>query len=361
MAHPAELKRSEPVAQRLRTEVDRLLQRGLKGLDYLGSPAPVVGTTPKTLLLRRGTLGLYHYKPTQREIYRVPILLVMATTNKAYIFDLAPGQSLVEFLLQRGYDVYVMDWNAPTAAERGLRIEDYVLDFIPDCIARVQRQSGEDELTLVGYCFGGVLSLLYTALHDGAALRNLVCFTTPVDFSKMTLFRELADPRRFDVDKLCDKLDVVPADMIIAGFDALRPAGRIANQVRLWDNMWNDDYVKGYRMMERWGAETLPLAAEYFRQITKQLMQGNALHEGTLQIGGRTVDLKRIKLPLLHVIAQYDHIVPLECARPLLQRVRSRDKQEVMLPGGHVSLVAGPNAVKRLWPTLDGWLEGRST
>ena len=349
------------VAQRLRSEVDRLLQRGLKGIEYLGSPAPVVGTTPKTLLLRRGTLGLYHYKPQQREIYRTPILLVMATTNKAYIFDLAPGQSLVEFLLQRGYDVYVMDWNAPTAEERGLRIEDYVLDFIPDCIARVQQQSGEDEVTLVGYCFGGVLSLLYAALHDGAALRNLVCFTTPLDFSKMTLFRALADPRRFDIDKLCDKLDVVPSDLIIAGFDALRPAGRIAGQVRLWDNMWNDDYVKGYRMMERWGAETLPLASEYFRQIVKQLMQGNALHEGTLQIGGKTVDLKRIKLPLLHVIAQYDHIVPPACAQPLMQRVRSRDKQEVMLPGGHVSLVAGPNAVKRLWPTLDRWLEARST
>ncbi len=97
----------------------------------------------------------------------------MATTNKAYIFDLAPGQSLVEYLLQRGYDVYVMDWNAPTAAERGLRIEDYVLDFIPDCIARVQQQSGEDELTLVGYCFGGVLSLLYTR----AARRRRRCAT----------------------------------------------------------------------------------------------------------------------------------------------------------------------------------------
>jgi polyhydroxyalkanoate synthase len=114
-------------------------------------------------------------------------------------------------------------------------------------------------------------------------------------------------------------------------------------------------------MMERWGAETLPLASEYFRQIVRQLMQANALHEGTLQIGGEGVDLKRIKLPLLHVIAQYDHIVPPDCAQPLMKRVRSRDKQEVMLPGGHVSLVAGANAVKRMWPTLDGWLQGRST
>jgi polyhydroxyalkanoate synthase len=285
----------------------------------------------------------------------------MATTNKAYIFDLAPGQSLVEFLLQRGYDVYVMDWNAPTAAERGLRIEDYVLDFIPDCVRHVQRDSGEAELSLIGYCFGGVLSLLYAALHDGAALKNLVCFTTPIDFSKMILFREMADPRHFDIDRLCDRNDVVPAELIVAGFDALRPASRIANQVRLWDNMWNDEYVKGFRMTARWGAETLPLAAEYFRQIVKELTQGNALYEGTLHLGGRRVDLARIKVPLLHMLAQHDHIVPLPCAQPLMQRVSSRDKQEIVLPGGHVSLIAGANAVKRMWPALDQWLQGRST
>ena len=65
----------------------------------------------------------------------MPLLLVMAPTNKAYIFDLAPGQSLIEFLLGRGYDVYVMDWNAPSDDESDLKIEDYMLDFIPDCIA----------------------------------------------------------------------------------------------------------------------------------------------------------------------------------------------------------------------------------
>lgn len=349
------------VGQRLRTEVERALQRGLKGVQYFGSPAPAVGLTPKTLLHRRGTLALYHYHAMADEVFRVPLLLVMATTNKAYIFDLAPGQSLVEFLLKRGYDVYVMDWNPPTAEERALRIDDYVLDFIPDCIRRVRQDSGEDEVTLAGYCFGGVLALLHTALHEGGPVKNLACFTTPVDFSQMTLFRQLADPRHFDVDKLCDRVDVVPSSLIVAGFDALRPASRVAGQVRLWDNMWNDEYVKGYRMMERWGAETLPLAAEYFRQITKELMQKNALYEGTLRIGGRRVDLGRVRVPLLHVGAAHDHIVPQPASKPLLERVGSADKHEVILPGGHVSLVAGANAVKRMWPALDGWLQGRST
>ena len=349
------------LTERLRLEVERAVQRSLKGVELFGAPPPTVGKTAKTVLHRRGTLSLYHYHATADEIYRVPLLLVMAPTNKAYILDLAPGQSLIEFLLARGYDIYLMDWNAPGDDESDLKIENYVLDFIPDCLRRVQQDSGEDEVTLVGYCAGGMLSAIHVALIPDGPVKNLVCFTTPVDFSKMNLFRSMSDAKVFDVDKLVDSVGIIPADLVVAGFDALRPASRVAGQLRLWDNLWNDEFVKGFRMMERWGNETLPLPGAYFRQTVKELMRANALYEGTLRIGGRKVDLGKITVPFLHIIAQYDHIVPPACAQPLVQRVGSRDKEEVMLPGGHVSIAAGPNAVKRMWPKLDAWLQNRST
>ena len=110
-------------------------------------------------------MNLYHYRPLADEIYRVPILIVMATTNRGYILDMVPGQSFIEFLLKRGYDVYMLDWNAPKPEEKSLRMEDYVLDFIPDCVRRVQQDSGEQDVTVIGYCFGGVLSLLYGSIH----------------------------------------------------------------------------------------------------------------------------------------------------------------------------------------------------
>jgi len=349
------------LTERLRLEVERAVQRSLKGVELFGAPLPTVGKTAKTVLHRRGTLSLYHYHATADEIYRVPLLLVMAPTNKASILDLAPGQSLIEFLLARGYDIYLMDWNAPGDDESDLKIENYVLDFIPDCLRRVQQDSGEDEVTLVGYCAGGMLSAIHVALIPDGPVKNLVCFTTPVDFSKMNLFRSMSDAKVFDVDKLVDSVGIIPADLVVAGFDALRPASRVAGQLRLWDNLWNDEFVKGFRMMERWGNETLPLPGAYFRQTVKELMRANALYEGTLRIGGRKVDLGKITVPFLHIIAQYDHIVPPACAQPLVQRVGSRDKEEVMLPGGHVSIAAGPNAVKRMWPKLDAWLQNRST
>ncbi len=340
--------------------VEQAIQRNIKGLEYFASPAPPVGASPKDLLVTRGTMNLWHYRPQADEVYRVPILLVMATTNRGYIFDMAPGQSFAEFLLKAGYDVFMLDWNAPRADERGLGFEDYILDFLPASVARVATETGEPDLTIIGYCMGGVLSALYASLHADGPLKNLVTFTTPTDFSQMGLFAAWSDERNFDVDRLVDTLGNVPPEMLFTAFDALRPVSRIAGNIRLWDNMWNDEFVKSFRMFDRWSTDMLPLAGEYFRQTTKELMWKNGLIEGGFRIGGREVDLANITVPMLHVVAEHDHIVPYAASAPLIQRVGSTDKEEVVLKGGHVSLVAGANAVKRLWPRLDLWLQERS-
>jgi polyhydroxyalkanoate synthase len=342
------------------TAFDRALQRNFKGLDYFASPAPTLGASPKDLLIQRGTMNLYHYRPMTDEVYRVPLLLVMATTNRGYIFDMVPGQSLVEYLLKAGFDVFMLDWSPPRADEKGLTLADYVLDFIPDAIARVQRETGEDEFTVVGYCFGGVLSLLWAALHPDAPMKNLVTFTTPVDFSKMEMFQAWADQRFFDVDRLVDTFGNCPADYLYTAFDMLRPGARIAGNIRLLDNLWNDEYVKSFRMFDRWASDTLPLAGEYFRETVRKLMWDNRLMEGTMDVAGRPVDLAAITAPFLHVTAEHDHIVPSAASAPLIDKIGSADKEQVTLKGGHVSLVAGGNAIKRLWPRLVEWLGERS-
>jgi polyhydroxyalkanoate synthase len=349
------------IPDRIQSEVRRAIQRSIKGVEYIASSGPTLGSTPKDILQVRGTVNLYHYRPVADEIYRVPILIVMATTNRGYILDLVPGQSFIEFLLKRGYDVYMLDWSAPKPEEKSLRMEDYVLDFIPDCVRRVQQDSGESDVTVIGYCFGGVLSLLYGSIFNDGPMKNLICFTTPIDFREMKLFANFSDRRYFDVDRLVDSVGNVPPEMILSSFEMLRPASRAASQVQLWENIWNDEFVKSYRMFDRWATDTLPLAGEYFRTITKDLMWDNKLYEGTMSVGGRTADLSKITVPILHAVAEHDHIVPYEAARHLIPKIGSSDKEEVMLKGGHVSLVAGANAIRRLWPKLDSWLGERST
>lgn len=350
----------ESVSDRIAAEVERAIRRNVKGLEYLASPAPVVGATPKELLYKRGTLNLFHYLPMVDEVYRVPILIVMATSNRGYILDLAPGQSFVEFLLKSGYDVYLIDWTPPSAEEKSLRFEDYTLDFIPECVRRVRKDSGVKDLTLMGYCMGGVLATMYVSIHPKTQPKNLICFTTPISFPKMELFAKWSDKRYFDVDRLVDTLGNVPSEMIMSSFDMLRPASRIAGQLQLWENMWNDEHVKSFRMFERWSNDTLPLAGEYFRQTVKELIWNNSFDKGSLMIGGRRADLRNITSPILHVVAEHDHIVPYAASKRLIEQVGSSDKEEVVLKGGHISVVAGANAQRRLWPRLDAWLGVRS-
>jgi polyhydroxyalkanoate synthase len=351
---------SPDILDRARQMVDRAIQRNIKGLNFLAGPPARVGLTPKEVLYERGTLRLYHYLPQADEVYRVPLLLVMATTNKAYVFDLAPGQSMVEYLLKQGFDVYVIDWEPPVPEERSLTLADYTQDFIPTCVSKVLADCGEDEISIVGYCQGGVLSLIYAASHTDGPLKNLACLTTPVDFSEMGLTRLWADEKHFDVDRLVDTLGIVPQDFVRAGFEMLRPAQKTAGQIRVWEQMWNDEFVKSYRAFDRWGNETLPLAGEYFRDTTRELMWGNKLYSGELVVGGRTARLSDIKVPLLTALAEHDHIVSYKASKPLLDLVGSEDKEEILLKGGHVSLIAGPNAARRMWPRLAEWLGERS-
>ncbi len=351
---------ADAVARQVRTEIERAIRRNIKGLEFLGAPRQPVGAMEKDVLHRRGTLNLYHYRPIVDEVYRVPVLLVMAPSNKGYIFDLARGQSLVEFLLQRGYDVFMIDWTSPRADEKRLRLRDYVLDFIPECIARVQAVSGEPDVSLAGYCMGGTLSVLYATLFPDGPLKNLVCFATPVDFAQMKLFRAWSDKAHFDVDHTVESLGNIPGDLILGAFDLMRPANRSAGVLHLWNNMWNDEFVKSYRMFDRWAAETLPLPGEFFRDIVKQFMWANALLEGTLEIDGRVARLDAITVPVCNIIAQHDHVVPFDAAHPLTEKVSSTETFETVVKGGHVSVVAGVAALRRLWPTIDSWLAGRS-
>ena len=140
----------------------------------------------------------------------------------------------------------------------------------------------------------------------------------------------------------------------------LRPAAKTAGQLRLWDQMWNDEFVTSYRAFERWGNETIGLPGTYYRETTQELMWGNKLFTEELIVAGKPAKLSEIKIPLMHIVAEHDHIATYGATKPLLELAGSEDKEEVVLKGGHVSLIAGPNAVRRMWPKINQWLGERS-
>ena len=347
------------VGDRVRTQIDRAIKRNLKGLEFLTAPRAHVGAMASDQIARRGTMALNRYRPITDEVYRLPLLIVSPPSNRGYIFDLTAGQSFVEFMLARGYDVFLLDWLPPRGEEAAIAFEDYLLDFLPDCVARIAAITGQERLTLAGYCMGGTLATMYAALRP-ELVANLLCFTTPIDFTHMHMFQVWADRQHFDVDDLVRRLPIVPPEIMLGAFDMMRPANRTAGMLHLWTNMWDDDFVKSYRMFDRWSAETLPLPGAYFLQLVKKLMWENALVAGTMAVGGEAIDLKRLTMPILSILAAHDHIVAREAAAPFRTMTGSDDVEEIVSKGGHVSVVAGPGAVKRLWPQVDAWLGKRS-
>ena len=180
----------------------------------------------------------------------------------------------------------MIDWNAPRADEKRLRLEDYTLDFIPDCVRRVQETSGVEDVNIIGYCMGGVLSTIYAALHADGPLKHLVCFTTPIDWKQMPLFQAWSDRRYFDVDRLVDC-----GRQRAGGFHPVRrstccalPAASPAS-CGSGTTCGMTSSSSPSACSTAGATETLPLAGEYFRQTTKELLWDNKLCRGELVRG----------------------------------------------------------------------------
>ena len=177
----------------------------------------------------------------------------------------------------------------------------------------------------------------------------------------MTLYKQWADAKSFDIDRLVDELGVIPGDMVNASIQALRPLQKSAGQLSLLNNVHNDAFVKAQLTFDRWATDQLPIPGEVARWMFKDFLTDNKFANNTLKLRGKMVNLAKIKVPFLHVAAEYDHIVPTAASKDLISLVGSKDKQEIVVKGGHVSLVAGGNAIYRLWPKLDDWLRERGT
>ena len=343
--------------------VQRTLERmGLPAADFAHLTG-TLGVTPKDTIHAQGTLKLHHFRPLCDSVYRVPVLIVTSLVNQPYILDLVPGQSMVEFLLKQGFDVYMIEWGRPRREHRHLTLEDHVLDRLPACVEQVLQHSGQRELSIIGYCVGGLLSVLWAALAAGQnqarVLKNLVCMATPVNSDGLDSLKAWMG-EDFDEETLLAEHGNVPAEWVQNALRALRPFGKVSGAMNLLNNADKEEVIRSNLRMGKWETDNIPFPGGVFRQMVRDFLRGNQLVQGQWCIGGRPVDLSQIRVPFLHLLAQDDHITPYAASRDLVQRVGSKDRQELIVKGGHVGLVAGRGAELRMWPALQAWLAPRS-
>ena len=158
--------------------VERMARAPVAALEFanivLTERDAQIATTPKDVVWTHRKTTLYRYRSTRRS-YAVPVLLVFALINRPDIFDLRTGNSFVEFLLDEGYDVFLVDWGVPDEADADLGVEHYVCDEIPSALREVRRASGQDEATLLGWCIGGAISLLHCAVSPARRCATWCC------------------------------------------------------------------------------------------------------------------------------------------------------------------------------------------
>jgi polyhydroxyalkanoate synthase len=324
-----------------------------------------IAQTPKQLVWTLNKAKLYRYVPVlpKEKRHPVPLLLVFALMNRPYILDLRPGHSFVEFMVNQGYDLYLLDWGSPGPEDKNLKFDDYTLEYIPRAIRKMRAISGVEEFSMLGWCIGAILATVYSALRPDDGLRNLILLTAPLDFSKKQdiTFSKWVDERFFDVDKVLAAVGNMPAEMIDYGARALKPVDNyVLNYLKLWDNLDNPHVVEAWKAMNTWVTDNVPLAGGVFRQLIVDLYRNDRLMRGEWMIRGERVDLGRIRANLLTVIAEGDHITPPCQSEAILSKVSSTDKELFRTPGGHIGIMAGSGAHKITWPHLELWLGPRS-
>ena len=318
-----------------------------------------VGTTPHEVLAETKMYKLLHYRPLFSRTAKTPLLIVYALMNKSYIFDLQPDKSWIRNLLAQGFDVYLIDWKAPTNVDKFVSFDDYVNWYIDDCIEIVRRKNHVDKVTLHGYCLGSTMSVMYTALHQ-EKIRNLVAIAPIIDAENdTTVLGNLS--RHFDSNKLFDSIGNLPYEQLYAAFSILKPFKQGVNKyINLVENIDNENFVQNFLRIEKWIFDTPPIAGETYRQWIEDIQQKNLLVKNEMKLGNEIIDLSNIRVPLLNLVAEDDHLVSPPCSLPLNDSVSSIDKRLMRFHTGHVGLIASSYSQNNVLPKVGQWLRARS-
>ena len=343
--------------QRVNRDVERSILRARNGVRYVrGTQRPALGTTPKDVVWRSGKAELWRYKGGDRR-YGPPVVIVHSLVSRSYILDLRPGNSTVEYLTAAGLDVFMLDWGVPDELDADNDLERYVDWYLPRALAAARRVSGSQEVTLAGYCLGGVLAALYAAGHANANVRNLILMATPFDYNQMGAMVGLLREGRLNPDEMIDETGNVPADALYSGFYMLAPTTEVAQKANLLENLWNDEFVEGYQAMGTWSRDHVPFPGAAFRQLVELLIRQNILMTGSIPLGTRQVDLVNAQGHILNAMAERDNVVPPPAVEPIMQLVGDPAlREEMRLPGGHVTFGTGRSALKHTMPMLTAWI-----
>jgi polyhydroxyalkanoate synthase len=319
--------------------------------DPIGSAR--TGATPNTVIHRQGKSAVRWFHPSVPAT-AAPVVIVMPLINTWTVWDLLPGRSVVERLLEAGVPVYLVDWGRPGKEDAARPLSDYADVLLGRVFDRVRRHAASQAypqgLDAIGYCVGGTFLAVHLALHPEQVGRAaFVC--TPIDFHQSGRLATWASPSDFPLDAIVDNLGNYPADMMRSSFRWLRPSGVTRKWVSLWEHAEDPAFQQLWAALEQWNDDNVDFPGETYREYVRRCYFDNALVAGGWQVGNRPVSLANVKVPALSIAAAQDHIVPPPAAHALAS-CWGGPVETVTINGGHVGVSVG----RKLPATLIAWL-----
>lgn len=286
---------------------------------------------------------------------KTPLLITYALVNRWYMIDLEPKKSLLKTLNDLGLDVYVIDWGYPDPADRFNDLDDYINEYINNCVDQVRKHAQVEKTNILGICQGGTLSLCYTAIH-GEKIKNLITMVTPVDFqTKTNLLSLLA--RSVDVDLAVSTYGNIPGEILNNAYSSLMPMRLgIQKNIGMPNQLYDKESALSFLRMEKWIYDSPDQAGEAFREFIKWFFQENRLIKNQLSIGEFPVRLANITQPVLNIYGAYDHLVPPEASIALGQYIGSNDYQEEEIRAGHIGVFVSGKSQAIVPTKINQWL-----
>jgi polyhydroxyalkanoate synthase len=313
------------------------------------------GLTDYEIVKETPLYRLLHYKPITEQSYKYPLLIVYALINKSYILDLQQDKSWVRSLLEQGINVYLLDWKAPSKLDKYTTIDDYVNNFIYECVEKVKNIENVEKISLQGYCMGATMSLMYSSIYQ-KNIKNLITIAPIVDSEKdKSVIRNMA--HHMDIDKVLSMHENFPYELLYLVFASLKPFKQgVSKYLNLFNNLEDENFVQNFLRIEKWLYDTPPIAGEAFRQWVKDIYQQNLFVKNKMIVGENKINLSNITVPLLNVVAEADHLVTPDCSISLNNLVSSSEKSLMKFPTGHVGLIASGFSQKMVLPKIAKWI-----
>ncbi len=340
------------------TELNKKVLRGVELFQRIESEDIQIGSTPKEAVYTEDRLTLYHYTPTVDDPHPVPVL-VDALVNRPYMVDLQDDLSIVQKLLDRGIDLYLIDWGYPSRVDRFLTLDDYINGYLDRCVDLIRERHGLDAVNLLGICQGGVFSLCYSSLHP-EKVENLIAMVAPVDFhveasDETGLLNHWA--QHMDVDAMVEAFGNIPGDVMNFGYLLLKPFSlSFQKYVNMVDILDDEEKLMNFLRMEKWIFDSPDQAGEAWRQFMKDFYQGNKLIKGEVDLFVRERSRRK---PVLNLYAEHDHLVPPASSEALGRYVGTDDYTARSFPTGHIGMYVSGKVQKTLPPLIADWVKAR--